>query len=37
MEIWHGDNLSYTSMILYIKIVTLKNDPYSEITKGPIF
>ena len=33
-------NLSYSSMILYIKTVTLKNDTFSEITitsKGKYF
>ena len=29
---WHGENLSYTSIILYIKTVKLKNDASREIT-----
>ena len=29
---WHRRNPSYTSMILYIKIVTLKNDASNKIT-----
>ena len=29
---WHGSNPSYTSMILYIKTDTLKNDASSEKT-----
>ena len=32
----HGGNLSYTSMIVYIKTVSFKNDVFSEI-KRPIF
>ena len=36
---WHGGNLSYTSMILYIKTVTLKNDVPSKINnfQGDVF
>ena len=29
---WHGGNLSYISMILDIKTVTLKNDASGKIT-----
>ena len=36
---WHGGDISYTSMIMYIKTGTLKNDASSEIIKfqGDIF
>ena len=29
---WHGGNIFYTSMVLYIKTVALKNDASGEIT-----
>ena len=32
ISIWHEGNLSYTSMILYMKIVTLKNYASGKIT-----